>query len=560
MKRPLRDARTAQGWLLLLFAMACARSAAGAADICQDIGDGQLRCTIASLADCRLIRNYPYARNLFCPAAYSAVQRVVASLAGTLQPLDRPTGSFHYFQTLPDASEPSGDPSQTSTPCMDTAAPYSALGAPVVGAGLPLCHLIAHATSPGPVRAASGTPGGNPVPDRLRSYPRYFTLLFAPNSEFPLTGFRTGSVFDRVVKALGASGYDGFVADYPEFSTSALYDPADWQNNPYYAGFSGGGGGGWGGEIAVRRPDGSLATLLAFGGGGGGGMTSLQPGGGKPPSATLGAGGGGGMQFANAYRFRQRAYNGLGLGAGMGSDQPQAQYSYNDYAGSGRPPRPVHRYNPAVIADYTAQLAHLAEQLRARLKAGGAVVISGGGGMGSGTEYLRRKGEEYVPHALSTQAAFQFAYTFGQRQPSEETAAETVAGETAAAQQDLYKFLGDAYRKANRQAYLDCGRNYADYACICPKAHGIVICLVGQRIGAGKKIPAWIQQQHCPTNGGTTSIVSDGLTPYQHLLLGSLPAALSAVQNDPATDGPGGCNSVLKEYFEALNTPASQPD
>lgn len=156
-----------------------------------------------------------------------------------------------------------------------------------------------------------------------------------------MTKFRTGGAFDSVVKGLGAKGHDRFVADYRRFSPTEVYDPANWRQDVQYNGISGGGGG-WGGEIAILGANATPLTLLAFGGGGGGGMTSFRESPTAIPSSVLGAGGGGGMQFANAYRFGNQHYNGLGLGAGVGSDETQVQYSYNDYAGSGNPPLPVH--------------------------------------------------------------------------------------------------------------------------------------------------------------------------------------------------------------------------
>jgi hypothetical protein len=225
---------------------------------------------------------------------------------------------------------------------------------------------------------------------------------------FPLTQFRSGSVFDPIVEGLGAAGHDRFVQDYPQFSPAEVYDPAGWRLDARYQGISGGGGGGWGGEIAVLGAHAGPLTLLAFGGGGGGGMTSTL----RPASSVLGAGGGGGMQFANGYVLRNKRYTGLGLGAGVGSTGATVQYSYNDPTGSSTPPLPVHQYNPAVIAEYQRQLANLKRQLKFRFNRGETIVLMGGGGMGAGTEYLREGGDEFVPHAMSTQAGFQFSYEF----------------------------------------------------------------------------------------------------------------------------------------------------
>src|SRR5204863_8838419 len=156
-------------------------------------------------------------------------------------------------------------------------------------------------TSPGPGSKKQTGRSDNPIPRNLRTFPSYYSKLYAPEASFPLTDFRTGSVFDPVVEGLGAAARDGFIADYEAFSPTKLYDPFHWQKDSRYHGISGGGGGGWGGEIAILGRH-SPVTLLAFGGGGGGGMTSQFPTGAPSPASRLGAGGGGGMQFANGYQ------------------------------------------------------------------------------------------------------------------------------------------------------------------------------------------------------------------------------------------------------------------
>jgi hypothetical protein len=512
--------------------------------VCTPIADGQLRCAIAKISDCEAINDYPYARNLFCPAAFSSAQEMVSHLAKTLGVKAPTEGSFFYYQTIADPEALSDDQAQTTIACLDTPAPYPSRESPVVGAGTPLCHLVAYVTSPGPVATHGAKKSGNPVPDQLRAFPSFFGNLYAPTSSFPLRQFRAGSVFDPVVEALGAAGRDGFVADYPRFSPTELYDPAKWRHDPHYHGISGGGGGGWGGEIAILGADGEPLTLLAFGGGGGGGMTSsLKPH--ASPFSVLGAGGGGGMQFGNAYRFRDQHYNGLGLGAGVGSDETSVQYSYSDYAGSGKPPLPVHQYNPAVIDEYERQLKNLGQQLKTRFKDGKVIVLMGGGGMGGGTEYLMPNGQEYTPHALSTQAGFQFSYEF--RRPGGPSATDrpTVLADLEAQQQDFYELLGDDFRVANRQAYQDCGQDYSNYACMCPRAHAIVICLAGQQLGDASKIPSWLQQPHCANDCAPQG--NNGLTGYQQLLL------------DTAGKLEARCTEILLDYFTSVNSPVKTP-
>ncbi len=273
------------------------------------IGDRTLRFTIEKLADCDAINDYPYARNLFCPAAFSAAQRMRSALAESAHLQGPADGFFYYYQTRADPDAPGDDQSQTTAGCADLRAPWA--GTTVVGAGTPLCHLIAYATSPGPAGAAAGR-RDNPVPDTLRAFPEYFSRLYAAPASLD---FRAESDFDPLVRDLGAAAHDAFLRDYPSFSTDELYDPADWQRDPHYHGISGGGGGGWGGEVAIERTGAPPLVLLAFGGGGGAGMTSMR--GAHGVVSTVGAGGGGGMQLADGYRHEGRAFDGLGLGAGI---------------------------------------------------------------------------------------------------------------------------------------------------------------------------------------------------------------------------------------------------
>ena len=78
--------RVVKWWLVILSLVVSANGAALAADpVCVPMGDGTLRCTIARVSDCNAIRDYPYARNLFCPAAFSAAREMVSLLEQTLE-------------------------------------------------------------------------------------------------------------------------------------------------------------------------------------------------------------------------------------------------------------------------------------------------------------------------------------------------------------------------------------------------------------------------------------------------------------------------------------------
>jgi hypothetical protein len=470
---------------MLLGLVGCARDST---PVGTPVGDGTLSFAVEKLGDCDAVNDYPYARNLFCPAAFSAAQTMLAAVATSLGGESPSAGVFHYYQTRADPDAPPDDQAQTTVAGLALKAPWRE--SRIAGAGAPLCRLLAHVTSPGPVGA--GGRGDDSVPDALRAYPSYFSRLYAAARSEPLDDFRPGGSFDPLVRGLGASGRDAFLVDYPGFSAAELYDPGDWRADPSYHGISGGGGGGWGGEISIERPGAAPQVVLAFGGGGGGGMTSLRTTDGA--ATTVGAGGGGGIQLADGYRYDEHAFDGLGLGAGVGADEAEVQYSYFDYAGSERPVRPAHAYHPDVIAAFAAQLRHVTEQLVAARASGATVVLRGGGGMGAGAEFLTATGAEIEPHALSTQAGFRFRYEIGSRQPG----SLGDGGASDDEQEGAYAQLGELYRAATAQAYAACGRDYANYACVCPTTHAVVLRRMEAILGDPAKVPVWLRQGHCP--------------------------------------------------------------
>jgi hypothetical protein len=161
--------------------------------------------------------------------------------------------------------------------------------------------------------------------------------------------------------------------------------------------------------------------------------------------------------------------------------------------------------------------------------------------MGAGAEYLQENGQEFEPHALSTQAGFQFSYEFVRGRSNEENAPGQVLDSQNTEQEDLYAFIGDAYREATTQAYNDCGRDYSNYTCMCPRTHAAMICLVSDHIGDPAKIPSWLQQRHCADDVDTSGQPGNGFSGYQQFLLENAP--------DPI------CSTVLQTYFTSQNTP-----
>ena len=108
----------------------------------------------------------------------------------------------------------------------------------------------------------------------------------------------------------------------------------------------------------------------------------------------------------------------------------------------------------------------------------------------------------------------------------------------------MYAIIGESYVTADKLAFADCGRDYGNYACMCPRQHAYVICIVTEAIGDPKKVPGWLQQRHCPgDDDGLSAQNGNGFTSYQQFLLNA------------ATGTPAACTTALRNFFTAQNTP-----
>src|SRR4030095_16801725 len=111
-----------------------------------------------------------------------------------------------------------------------------------------------------------------------------------------------------------------------------------------------------------------------------------------------------------------------------------------------------------------------------------------------------------------------------------------------AEQQNIYEAIGESYQSAADEAFKECGSNYANFACMCPIEHAIVICKAAQIVGDPAKVPGWLQQRHCP--GDDPGNGPSAFSRYQRHLL----SAASAI-NDAS------CTGALTGFFNAQNTP-----
>lgn len=97
------------GLMILSLFVASHSTALAAGPGCLPIDDGKLQCAITTISDCEALHDYPHARNLFCPAAFSAAQTMVSRLEKTLGVKAPTRGFFYYYQTIADPQAPADD-------------------------------------------------------------------------------------------------------------------------------------------------------------------------------------------------------------------------------------------------------------------------------------------------------------------------------------------------------------------------------------------------------------------------------------------------------------------
>ena len=256
------------------------------------------------------------------------------------------------------------------------------------------------------------------------------------------------------------------------------------------------------------------------------------------------------MQFASDYRSEGQSYDQLGLGAGTSSNEGPVQYSYYQPVSGAV----THNYDAFIVSEYQQQLKNLFQQLRNGLAHHGTVVLKGGGGMGAGAEYLMTNGEEYQPHALSTQAGFQFRFTISDHpeslsnlvNPGSKAPTEP---KMTAQQKKLYAAMGGIYQFASQRAYEACGRNYDNYSCICPATQAVVNCLAGHVLKEKPSaLPQWIQQAHCP-------ITQDNKTAVEFLgvLLSSKTKGYALSLSGALGLNNEGCKQLVSAYDQSLS-------
>ena len=529
--------------------------------------------TIVS-TNCNSIQSRPFSA-LDCQSSYTFSNNFKSFITGVLSSHQPIVSQFYYFQHTPSANE-------TTTACLDSKQTGAQLDPNITGGGVPLCSLMGLTTS-----NASSTDTAS----ESKLFPPY--LYFLLGTSFPLTTpindisalsteFAT-TTMDPLVRNLGYQGYVDFLTSYyneqlnknyadcgnGEVCPSIYYLPyrltsdqaslAVWPPRTAYWGSSGGGGSGAGYQVQAFKPGSATHyTLFSGGGGGGGGNTTPE----TIAHSDLvdmintGSGGGGGSQFSNCYYdVNHTNLNGLGLGAGTGfglstresadvtyASPPAVDYSYY-------PPVAHPNWNNAtVLSEYTDNLEYLFGILIPNLyDQGYTIALVGGGGGGTGMEFLMNNGQEYQPHPVSIGYGFNFCYLFNKANAYSSTdciSSSLTTNSLGATSTDLdtliYQNVGNFYNQGMALAVLPANCNgYTNFTCTCKYQSAYVICQLSNLLLANHytsaDIPTWLINPHCSASQQDISTAA-GLIDTYSLNVGDVSA---------------NCQTAVNSFFQA---------
>jgi hypothetical protein len=453
---------------------------------------------------------------------------------------------FNYYQHLPSVNE-------TTINCVDARQENVGLDPNILGGGVPLCKLMGYADS-------SASPTDTSADRELaKLFPPYLTFLLG--TPYPITSSTTPlselatllqdfntSAMDQMVQNVGYTGFVNFIDDYFEQQMLKAYSTCGSTNTcpsiayiPYkmtdgetilqswpltninYWGSSGGGGSGAGYQIYATLPGGSTHyTLQTGGGGGGGGSTTPEISGLITYLLNTGSGGGGGSQFGDCYIRDNVRLTGLGLGAGTGSGLSTAMDTNVTFQ---NPPAVGYSYlapaqfpswsDNTIITNYGSNLTYLFQtQIIDLFNAGYTIVMSCGGGGGSGLEFLDEDYNEFTPHAVSIGHGFNCCYAFnkdGLYSPSDCIPSTTVNGASLTVNEIIYNNIGSLFYQGMKLAILpeNCD-GYQNSVCTCNFQHAYVIAELGRILVLSgysvADIPTWLSNPHC--NHGQSALLS----------------------------------------------------
>lgn len=446
---------------------------------------------------------------------------------------------FNYFQHRPSVDE-------TTVPCLEARQEGVGLDPLIEGGGVPLCQLMGYVSNNASV---DDQPSNLPL---SKQFPPYLTRLLG--TPYPITSstvplsqlgalmndFDTPAM-DGSVQDVGYAGHVNFLNDYYEQQLSVRYDVCGiiscpsifylpyklnagqaqletWPPLTNYWGTSAGGGSGAGYQIQAFKPGTATHyTLFSGGGGGGGGNTTPEISNAITSLINTGSGGGGGSQFADCYvNNLKENLNGLGLGAGTGSGvstpentpvifQPPRSVDYTFLAPALHP-----TWNEqTILSEYARNMTYLFDILIPKLYNDGySITMTGGGGGGTGLEFLDAAGQEFTPHVVSIGYGFNFCYVFNknnQYHASDCIPSPVTSTPNATVEDVTYQNIGPLFHQGMELAILPENCNgYTDYTCTCLFQHTYVVeqltaILISYGFTAAD-IPHWLVEPHCTSN------------------------------------------------------------
>lgn len=505
--------------------------------------------------NCSEIQPRPFA-DLTCNSSWQYAEnfRLFMSKVLNADPTHR---EFNYYQHKLSADE-------TETPCLEARQKGVGLDKNILGGGDELCTLMGYADT-----NASPTTSASP---QTKQFPPYANFLLG--TEYPVTSSTTplgilGTLLqdfntpdmDSMVQNIGLTGFVNFLTNYLQSQVSKTYqncgstevcptisylpykiDDAlnvlqSWPiPNVNFWGISGGGGSGAGFQILAFMPGSdNHYTLYSGGGGGGGGNTNPEISNGLNYLINVGSGGGGGNQFANCYINNNQHLDGLGLGAGTGSGQsilegtnfpfqtpPAVEYSF-------LAPTNYPSWDHSTIrSQYGSNLQNLFNtHIPALYAQGYTIQISGGGGGGSGLEFLDPSQAEFVPHAVSIGHGFNFCMAFNINNDYRDTdciPSPTITPETTTINHLIYKNIGPLFRQCMEEAILAKNCNgYQHSVCTCNFQHSCVVAKLGSILVKShfslSDIPNWLNSPHCNHNQSALALQAKKLPPKERKIL-----------------------------------------
>ena len=461
---------------------------------------------------------------------------------------------FNYYQHKLSVDE-------TATPCLEARQIGVGLDSNILGGGDELCTLMGYANT-------NASPSTSPSTD-TKQFPPYIDFLLG--TKYPVTtplnmlanllqDFNT-SAMNSMVRNVGYTGYVNFLISYLQSQVSKTYQNCggaetcptisylpykisdalnvlqNWPiPNVNFWGISGGGGSGAGVQVLAFMPGSERHyTLYSAGGGGGGGNSNPEISNALNYLINVGSGGGGGNQFANCYIKKGQNLNGLGLGAGTGSGlsilegssfsfqvPPAVEYSFS------APTNFPDWDNATILSEYGSNLQYLFNtQIPALYALGYTIQTSGGGGGGSGLEFLNPNMVEFTPHALSIGHGFNFCTAYninGDFRGTDCIPSPTITPATTTINHLIYQNIGPLFRQCMKEAILpkNCD-GFQHSVCVCNYQHACVISNLGTILEKSNfsvdDIPSWLNNSHCNHNQSALALQAKKMPTEQRKVL-----------------------------------------